>query len=53
MRIFLQIWDSADGTIAWEGMQDMHYATDRIADKPVTLYTAAERTARDLITRLP
>ena len=53
IRIFLQIWDSADGTIAWEGMQELHYARDRIADQPVTLRTVAERTARDLITRLP
>ncbi|MBI4205666.1 MAG: hypothetical protein HY527_11630 [Betaproteobacteria bacterium] len=53
IRIFLQIWDSHDGTIAWEGMQEMHYAKDRITDKPVTLHSAAERTARDLIAKLP
>lgn len=53
IRIFLQIWDSADGTIAWEGMQEMHYAQDRVTDKPVTLHSAAERTARDIITKLP
>jgi hypothetical protein len=53
IRIFMQIWDSTDGTIAWEGMQEMHYARDRITDKPVTLHTAAEYTARDLIARLP
>lgn len=53
IRIFLQIWDSHDGTIAWEGMQEMHYALDRITGKPVTLHIAAERTARELIARLP
>lgn len=53
IRIFFQIWDSAEGTIAWEGMQEMQYARDRISDKPVTLRVAAERTARDIIARLP
>lgn len=53
IRVFLQIWDSTDGSIAWEGMQEMHYARDRIADKPITLHAAAEGTARNLIARLP
>lgn len=53
IRVFLQIWDSEDGTIAWEGMQETHYSEDRIADKPVTLREMAERTAGDMIARLP
>jgi hypothetical protein len=53
VRIFLQIWDSHDGTIAWEGMQEMLYAKDAITEEPVTLHMAFERTARDLISKLP
>jgi len=53
IRVFLQIWDSEDGTIAWEGMQETHISKDRIADKPVTLRQIAERTARDMVARLP
>jgi len=53
IRIFLQIWDGATGTISWEGMQEVHYARDRVSDQPVTLHTVAERTARDLIARIP
>ena len=53
IRIFLQIWDGATGTISWEGMHEVHYARDRVSDQPVTLHTVAERTARDLIARVP
>jgi hypothetical protein len=53
VRLFFQIWDTRDGTIAWEGMQEMIYAEDKVAEQPVTLQTVIDRTARDLIARLP
>jgi hypothetical protein len=53
VRVFFQIWDSSDGTIAWEGMQEMHYSRERLTEEPVTLQMALERTARDLIAWLP
>lgn len=53
LRLFFQIWDSRDGTIAWEGMQETHYAQDGFAEKAVSLHTVVEHTARDLISRLP
>ncbi len=53
VRLFFQIWDTHDGTIAWEGMQEMLYAEDKIAERPVTLQTVIDRAARDLIARLP
>ena len=53
LRLFFQIWDSRDGTIAWEGMQETHYAQDGVAEKAVSLRTMVEHTARDLISRLP
>lgn len=53
IRLFFQIWDSQDGTIAWEGMQETHYARDTISEKAVTLRTMMEHTAQNLIARLP
>lgn len=53
VRLFLQIWDTRDGTIAWEGLQEMIYAEDKVSEQPVTLQTVIERSARDLVARLP
>jgi hypothetical protein len=53
IRLFLQIWDSRESTIAWEGMQEMRQAVDTLTEEPVMLRTVLERTARDLIARLP
>ncbi len=53
VRLFLQIWDSDDGTIAWEGMQELFYASDRVREQPITLRVAAEKTAQDLLGKLP
>ncbi len=53
IRLFLQIWDSEDGTIAWEGMQETHYSHDTVTEKAVTLRTVVEYTAGNLIARLP
>jgi hypothetical protein len=53
LRLFFQIWDSTDGTIAWEGMQETHYSQDTFAEKAVSLRIVVEHTARDLISRLP
>jgi hypothetical protein len=51
--LFLQIWDSSDGTVAWEGMQEMRISKDRVTDEPVMQRTVLERTAQDLISKLP
>jgi hypothetical protein len=53
IRLFLQIWDSRESTIAWEGMQELRQASDTTTEEPVMLRTVLERTARDLIARLP
>ena len=53
VRIFLQIWDSADGTIAWEGTEEMSYSWDTGSEKPVTFRAIVEKTANNLITLLP
>jgi hypothetical protein len=53
VRLFLQIWDSQSGGIAWEGVQEMRHAHDTVTEEPVMQRTVLERTARDLIARLP
>lgn len=53
VRLFLQIWDGDDGSIAWEGMQEMVYSRDRIREAPVTMHTAVEETARNIVKKLP
>ena len=53
IRLFFQIWDGNDGSIAWEGMQETHYSQDTFAEKAVSLNKIVDHTARDLIGRLP
>ena len=53
VRLFFQIWDSTDGSIAWEGMQEMRISQDTMTEEPVMLRTVLERTAQDLIAKMP
>jgi hypothetical protein len=53
VRLFLQVWDTGNGTIAWEGMEEMLYATDKIREGPVTLQAVIDRAAEELVARLP
>ena len=53
VRLFLQVWDTRDGSIAWEGMQELRYSRESTTEEPVMQRTVLELTARDLIARLP
>ena len=53
LRLFLQVWDSTDGSIAWEGVLELRIAQDTMTEEPVMQRTILERTARDLVARLP
>jgi len=53
IRLFLQIWDSADGTIAWEGVEELNYAYDTSRERAVSFKTIVETTARNLVAHLP
>jgi hypothetical protein len=53
LRLFFQIWNTQDGAIAWEGVQEIHYAIDRITEKPVTQKVIIEKAARQIIAKLP
>jgi len=53
MRVFMQIWDSETGIVAWEATEEVNYAYDTSAEKPVTFKTIAELTAREMFQVLP
>ena len=51
--MFMTIWDSSDGTIAWEGMQELSYAYDTITERPVSFRQAVEEATLEIIKLLP
>ena len=53
IRVFLQIWDSRTGTVAWEGTEEANYSYDTSSERPVTFKTVAEIASRKLFERLP
>lgn len=53
IRLFFQIWDTSDGTVAWEGMQEMRNSLDSVTEEPVMLRTMLEGAAQNLIAKLP
>ncbi len=53
LRVFFQIWDSRDGSIAWEGIDEVTFAIDTGQERPITFRAIAEHAAKDLIQRLP
>ena len=53
VRLFFQVWDTRDGSIAWEAMQELRIARESTTEEPMMLRKILEHSARDLITRLP
>jgi len=53
VRLFFQIWDSRDGTVAWEATQELHYSYDTTSERQLTLPQVVGRAAEDLVSKLP
>jgi len=53
LRMFLQIWDSNDGSIAWEGGSELTSAHDSMSESTVTFKSSIEEAAQTLVTQLP
>jgi hypothetical protein len=53
VRLFLQIWDSDDGAIVWEGAVEITSAYDSMSEETVTFRSVIEECARRLVERLP
>jgi len=53
MRVFFQVWDSRDGTIVWEGIDEVTLAVDTGKELPMGFQMVAEQAAKNLVARLP
>jgi hypothetical protein len=53
VRLFFQVWDSDNGTIVWEGIEELRMANETMAERPMTLARVIEQAAMDLVARLP
>ncbi len=53
LRLFLQIWDAQDGSIAWEGVNELSWSEEQVNEDAITLQTVIEEAARNLAKRLP
>jgi len=53
IRLFLQIWDSEDGSVAWEGAQESTVSHESLAEEYVSMKSIVQESARDLVANLP
>ena len=53
MRVFFQVWDSRDGAIVWEGIDEVTLAMDTGKELPMGFQQVAEQAAKNLVQRLP
>jgi hypothetical protein len=53
IRLFLQVWDSENGAIVWEGTEELMYSNDSFSERPVTFQLVVEEVARNLLSKLP
>jgi hypothetical protein len=53
IRLFLQIWDSNDGSVAWEGAQESTVSHESLAEEYVSMKSIVQESARDLMAHLP
>ena len=53
LRLFFQIWDATNGSIAWEGVQELNWSQEEVNEDAVSLQTVIGEAARNLAKRLP
>lgn len=53
MRVFIQIWDSQTGGVAWEGSAELNYAYESAAENPAPFLEASALAAKRLFADLP
>ncbi|MDP1634641.1 MAG: hypothetical protein Q8L69_08145 [Gallionellaceae bacterium] len=53
LRLYLQIWDGENGSVAWEGAQELTSAHESLQEDAVSFKTAVEQSAKELLARLP
>ena len=52
-RLFLQIWDSREGAIVWEGAVELTLAYDSVSEETATFNAVIAAAARQLVERMP
>lgn len=53
MRLYLQIWDANDGSVAWEGSQELVFAREGVSEDGMTFRRAAQEASESMIKKLP
>jgi hypothetical protein len=53
IRLFLQIWDSHDGSVAWEGAQESTVSHESLAEEFVSMKSIVQESALALLANLP
>lgn len=53
LRLYLQIWDGENGSVAWEGAEELTSAHESVQEDAVSFKTAVEQSANELLARLP
>ena len=53
IRLFLQIWDTRDGSVVWEGAQESRVSQDSMAEEYISMKRIVEESARHLVARIP
>lgn len=53
LRLYLQIWDGENGSVAWEGAQELTSSQESLQEDAVSFKTVVEQSANELIASLP
>jgi len=53
IRLTLQVWNSMDGSVAWEGAQEIHMADETAAEDAVSFSAVVETAAQKLAAKMP
>jgi len=53
LRIFLQIWDGREGTIAWEGYEEIFFSDESFSERGVMFYDITRTIAERMIEHIP
>jgi len=52
LRVFIQVWDSETGGVAWEGSGELNFAYESAAENPAPFEKAATLAARRMYQEL-
>ena len=53
IRLFLRIWNGQEGSIAWEGAQELYMAKETVTENAISFRDVVEMSAREIIAKIP